>query len=206
MNMQYKFFLFDLAGVLLNLDIEQDTYALNQVGLPTFDQCLARPEICGPALDYLNGLTTEAEFLPQIRPYCRPDASDEEILWSMNAVLADIPLTRLEMLKTLRQQGHKVYLLSNLNATDWCYTQGLIQKAGYRTEELFDATFISYQMRLAKPDPRIYEEVIKATGLTPADTLYLDDTASNIDMGQQLGFNTVLVPMNRLETVFTVNE
>ena len=34
-----KNIIFDLAGVILNLDIERDTKALNQVGLPDFMGC-----------------------------------------------------------------------------------------------------------------------------------------------------------------------
>ena len=198
--MQIKSIIFDLAGVLLNLDLEKDTQALLAVGLPDFDECLRRPEIAQPALKYLNGLIDEKEFLPQIRPYCRPDVTDPEIIESMNAVLADLPKSRMELLVSLRQH-YKVYLLSNLNESDWQYTQALIQEAGYQVDQLFDRTFISYQMHMAKPDPRIFEEVIRATGIQPAETLYLDDTRENIESGRKMGFQAHLVPMNQLESI-----
>lgn len=193
-----KNIIFDLAGVLLNLDLEEDTRALLYVGLPTFDECLRRPEIAGPACDYLNGIIDEKTFLPLIRPYCKPEATDEEIIWSMNAVLADLPLSRMQRLVELRKH-YRVFLLSNLNEKDWFYTQSLIHEAGYQVEDLFERTFISYQMKLAKPDPQIFEEVIKETGIDPAETLYLDDTHSNIEAGMKAGLHSILVPMNKIE-------
>lgn len=193
--------LFDLAGVLFNLDLEADTRALHAVGLPDFDECLRRPEICRPALDYLNGLMPEAEFLPLIRPYCTPGATDEQILWAMDAVLSDFPVSRMAMLTELRRH-YRVILLSNLNERDWRLTLRLIEAAGYTPEQLFDRTFISYQMNLAKPSPLIYQEVIRLTGIRPEETLYLDDTPSNIEAARRLGFRAELIPMNRLEDLW----
>lgn len=193
--------LFDLAGVLINLDLEKDTKALLQVGLPDFEGCLKRPEIVKPVLAYLNGLLSEEDFLPQIRPLCNADATDEEILWSMDAVLGDLPVERMHMLVELRKK-YNVYLLSNLNERDWRYTLGLFKEAGYSEETLFDKAFVSYKMKLAKPDPHIYQEVIRATGIIPEETIYLDDSKENIESGKRLGFQTILVPMNETEKVF----
>ena len=86
-----KNIIFDLAGVILNLDIERDTKALNQVGLPDFMGCLASPAIAEPMVAYLNGLKSEEDFCRELRPSCLPGITDEEMLWSMDAVLADIP-------------------------------------------------------------------------------------------------------------------
>lgn len=196
-----KNLLFDLAGVLLNLDIEKDTKALLQIGLPDFEGCLKRPEIFKPVLAYLNGLLCEEYFLPQIRPFCNPSASDEEILWSMDAVLGDFPVSRMKMLVELRKK-YKVYLLSNLNERDWKYTLNIIDKAGYSEEMLFEKAFISYKMQLAKPDHRIFEEVMKQTGIKAEETIYIDDTKENIEVGKELGFEIIHLPMNELEKVF----
>ena len=86
-----KNYIFDLAGVIINLDIERDTKALNYIGLPDFEGCLKQPEISVPTLAYLNGLMLEQEYCDTIRPVCRQDVTDEEILWAMDDVLDTIP-------------------------------------------------------------------------------------------------------------------
>lgn len=190
--------IFDLAGVLLNLDIEADTKALVYVGLPDFDGCLQRTEISHPIMLYLNGLCTKQTFLTNIRPFCRPDAKDDEIMAAMDAVLDTLPKSRLEALVQLRQ-NYKVFLLSNLYDKAWDYTRKQFEEAGFTTEQCFDQTFISYEMQLAKPDPRIYHAVFEQTGILPEETIYFDDTRVNIEAGKKLGLTTCLVPMNHLE-------
>ena len=191
--------IFDLAGVLLNLNLERDTEALLSVGLPDFEGCIADRKIHGPISRYLYGLSDKAEFLKEIRPFCFPEATDEEILASMDAVLDDIPPSRLAALVELRKY-YMVYLLSNLYDTAWDYTQELIQKGGYSVEQCFDKAFISYQLQLAKPNPLIYQKVFEATGIQPEETIYFDDSQDNIEAAKRLGVVSCLVPMNGIET------
>ena len=191
--------IFDLAGVLLNLNLERDTEALLSVGLPDFEGCIASREIHGPISKYLYGLSDKAEFLKAIRPFCFPEATDEEILASMDAVLDDIPSSRLAALVELRKH-YKVYLLSNLYDTAWDLTQELIQKEGYSVEKCFDEAFISYKMRLAKPNPLIYQKVFETTGIKPEETIYFDDSHDNVEAARKLGIISCLVPMNEIET------
>lgn len=198
--MEYDTYLFDLAGVILNLNLTRDAAALSAVGLPDFQGCLANPAIRRPMEAYLNGLTTKAEYLRDIRPVCRQGVTDGELLWAMDAVLDDVPPARLAMLKELRRTS-RVYLLSNIYDTAWQHAVGEIERAGYAVDECFDQVFLSYEMKLAKPDIRIFQTVIDKTGLNPATTLYLDDTAENIDTGRAMGFNVCRVPLNRLEDV-----
>lgn len=196
-----KNIIFDLAGVVLNLDIERDTEALNAVGLPDFVGCLNDPAIATPMVAYLNGLKSREDFCREMRPVCRPGVTDAELLWSMDAVLADIPAARLDHIVELRKT-HKVYLLSNIYDSAWQHAVKQVEQAGFTLDECFDHLFLSHEMQLAKPDPRIFQAVIDHTGLLPEETLYFDDTKSNIEMGNSLGFRSVLVPMNRVEEVW----
>lgn len=193
-----KNIIFDLAGVLLNLNVERDTIALNAVGLPDWMGCMAKPDLMRPLNLYLNGLIGQEEFLTMIRPFCRPDATDNEILYSMDAVLDDIPVSRLQRLVELRKK-YKVYLLSNLYDTAWEYTKREFERQGFTFEQCFDQTFFSQHMHLAKPDPKIYQAVFDATGINPAETIYFDDSRENIEGGTRMGLKSVLVPMNHIE-------
>ena len=195
-------YIFDLAGVIINLDIERDTKALNFIGLPDFEGCLKQPEISDPTLAYLNGLMSEQEYCDTIRPVCRKDVTDEEILWAMDDVLDVIPASRIDMLMELRKE-HKVYLLSNIYDRGWQIATKAFRKHGVEPEECFDQLFLSHEMQLAKPDPRIFQAVIDATGIKPEETLFFDDSRSNIATAKTLGFQAHLVPMNEIENTIT---
>lgn len=193
-----KNIILDLAGVVLNLNLERDTKALNDIGLPDFDECLRRQELRIPLLDYLNGLTSEHDFLNHIRPFCSQSSTNNDILDAMDAVLDDIPKSRLQLIISLRKD-YRVFLLSNIYEKAWQYAVERIEEQNHTVEECFEKAFLSYEMMMAKPDPRIFHAVIEATGIIPEETLFLDDTRSNVDVANNLGFNAVLVEMNKLE-------
>ena len=197
-------YIFDLAGVIINLDLERDTKALNYIGLPDFEGCIQQPEIAVPTLSYLNGLMPEQEYCDTIRPLCREGITDEDILWAMDDVLDIIPESRIQMLLELRKQ-HKVYLLSNIYDRGWQIATNAFRKHGVEPEDCFDQLFLSHEMQLATPDPRIFQAVIDATGISPEDTLFFDDSRSNIATAKSLGFQAHLAPMNNLEEVFEIN-
>ena len=194
-------YIFDLAGVIINLDLERDTKALNYIGLPDFEGCIQQPEIAVPTLSYLNGLMSEQDYCDTIRPLCREGISDEDILWAMDDVLDIIPESRIQMLLELRKR-HKVYLLSNIYDRGWQIASNAFRKHGVEPEDCFDQLFLSHEMQLAKPDPRIFQAVIDATGISPEETIFFDDSRSNIATAKSMGFQAHLAPMNKLEDVF----
>lgn len=196
-----KNYIFDLAGVIINLDLERDTKALNYIGLPDFEGCIQQPEIAVPTLSYLNGLMSEQDYCDTIRPLCREGISDEDILWAMDDVLDIIPESRIQMLLELRKR-HKVYLLSNIYDRGWQIATNAFRKHGVEPTDCFDQLFLSHEMQLAKPDPRIFRAVIDATGISPEETIFFDDSRSNIATAKSMGFQAHLAPMNKLEDVF----
>lgn len=196
--MKYKNIILDLAGVVLNLDLERDSRALNAVGLPPFPRFPDYPEMSVPAMKYLNGLMPVDEFLVRVKPFCKPGMTDEQLLWAMDAVLDIIPKERFDFLIGLHNI-YNVYLLSNIYESAWQYVLGLFRDSGHTLDECFHKVFLSYELGLAKPDQSIFQAVIDHTGIIPEETLFLDDGKANVDSAAQMGFHAVLVPNNKLE-------
>ena len=195
---EIKNIILDLAGVVMNLNLERDTEALAAAGLPDYMTCLRNAPLKKVLDAYLNGMITAEEFIPQIRPFCKSEATREEIHWAMDAVLDEVPVSRLELIAGLKQR-YRVYLLSNIYDSAWQHATREVEKHGYRWSDCFDRLFLSYEMKLAKPDPQIFEEVFRVTGIVPQETIYFDDTRENIEVGRSLGLHACLVPMNHLE-------
>lgn len=193
-----KNIIFDLAGVVLNLNLERDRKALSAVGFPDFYELHNHPEFYRPTIDYLNGLCSAESFCNAVRPYCLEGVTDEQLLWAMDAVLADIPASRLKLLTELKKK-YNIFLLSNIYEKAWNYAEEQITSQGYATSQIFDRLFLSYEMQLAKPDPLIFKALIEATGILPEETLYFDDSKENIKAGKAAGLQAYLVPINCLE-------
>ncbi|TAG69800.1 MAG: hypothetical protein EAZ26_06650 [Runella slithyformis] len=62
-----------------------------------------------------------------------------------------------------------------------------------KLHDLFEITFLSYEMGLMKPDPAIYLRVLEEGGMLASETLFLDDNADNIKSAQSLGIQTIQV-------------
>ena len=111
-----------------------------------------------------------------------------------------------EVLRTYRQIGffekfetllfyrrdYRMLLLSNTNPIGMAYCRKLFKDKGYDVKELFEKLYLSYRMRLAKPDKAIFIKMIEDSGIVPGETLYIDDSPANIEAGRALGFHTVL--------------
>ena len=55
----------------------------------------------------------------------------------------------------------------------------------------FDVVVISFDVGCAKPDPRIYQITLDRLGVAPADALFVDDRADNIEGARQQGIETM---------------
>ncbi len=61
----------------------------------------------------------------------------------------------------------------------------------WKIEGIFDHIFISAELGLAKPDPRIYHHVIEELNQDPAKLVFVDDFIENVLAAQQTGLNAV---------------
>lgn len=91
----------------------------------------------------------------------------------------------LELAQTLRF-GYRVGLLSN-NIQDWLEHD----LSRYNLRTLFDAIVTSYNMKMAKPDPRMYIEMLRRLQVYPHECAYIDDLPRNLSPARELGMPTV---------------
>ncbi len=158
-----KNLIFDLGGVIENLHMDQAEKAFREIGMDLMKSISDDPNIVKAVMNYINGFMSEPEVAAVIRSYCMPDVTDEQIMLAMLAECGDIPVARLEALKSLRSR-YKVYLLSNISERFWVDAVQKMNAQGYSPEDCFDRCFLSYEMQLAKPDARIYQQVVCETG------------------------------------------
>ena len=57
--------------------------------------------------------------------------------------------------------------------------------------DLFDDIVVSGEVKLVKPDPRIYWVVLERTARTADECLFIDDSEANVAAARQLGFRTI---------------
>lgn len=80
-----------------------------------------------------------------------------------------------ELVQEVSGRGLATGVLSNTNALHWDH-----QTDGEILRRLFDHEFLSYRLGLVKPDRELFEAVVAALGVAPAQILFLDDNELNV--------------------------
>lgn len=204
-----KHIIFDLGGVLIDLDMPRclesfralgvDPTVLLQPSAESAQQGRARATLCdglvaNGAMDlYQTGDISTPDFVAGIQRYCTPGTTGEQVLQAWNDCLLNIPAYKLEFIKSLRDQGYSVHLLSNTNDAHW---QHIAEKHfGGKTEDYFDTLFLSQEMHMSKPNNDIFIVVLDRLGVKAEECLFIDDAQANVDAAQALGYNVYKAPV-----------
>ena len=73
-------------------------------------------------------------------------------------------------------------------------------------DELFEVVIDSSHAGVRKPDPRIFRLALDALGVTPEQSLFLDDFPGNVAAANALGIRGVLVGTDRLAAIAELDE
>ena len=189
--MQYKNIIFDLGNVLVKLNPEGCIGAFKAIGMGELVDL--NPQSEGMKLMSKLGvgmMTTEA-FCDAARKLTGADVTNEDIIAAANKMLVEIPDYKKERLLQLKKAGYRLFLLSNTIDVHWDYcVEHLFPYQSYGVEDYFEQCFLSQKMHLAKPDARIYEEVIRLANIHPDETLFIDDLKENCEAAEKLGIHT----------------
>ena len=189
MDKNIKNIVFDLGGVLVDLDFKVAINGLQKAGFANVKEQLQTLHQGGIFQKFELGEMSADELRTAIRENSTVELTDEEVdnLW--NAMLLEIPREKLELILALRGK-YMVYLLSNTNSIHWDYVcKNAFNYRGFRVNDYFEETFLSYEMHLAKPDKAIFEKVLQDANLLPEETLFIDDSEANCKAAEEVGIH-----------------
>jgi len=201
-----KNIIFDLGGVIVDLDLPTALKAFARLGVMPEGISLEEMSKNGiprnwsmirlmHAMDI--GDMGPSEFVATLKTQCLPGTRDEDIVKAFNTIIRT-ERKRLLWVKALKQH-HKVFLLSNIGQLHWDETLRQTEALGCPIGSCFDRMFLSYQLRMVKPDERIFRHLISETGIDPAETLYIDDLPDNIEAGRHVGLVAHKIDCNGLD-------
>src|ERR1041385_8056059 len=109
-----KNIIFDLGGVLLNLDMRKTRTAFHELGMTDFDNHFTQAKQSGIFDLFDCGKISPEEFRKELKKHLPNHISDEQIDAAWNAMLNDLPAERLKLLRQLAKK-YRLFLLSNTN-------------------------------------------------------------------------------------------
>ena len=189
MDKKIKNIVFDLGGVLVDLDFKAAINGLQKAGFANVKEQLQAFDRDGIFQKFELGEMTAEEFRTAIRENSSVELTDEEVDALWNAMLLEVPREKLELILHLRGK-YMVYLLSNTISIHWDYVcKNAFNYRGFRVNDYFEETFLSYEMHLAKPDKAIFEKVLQDANLLPEETLFIDDSEANCKAAEEVGIH-----------------
>ncbi len=188
-------FLFDLGGVIINLDWEKSFIKVSEI-LDLKRETLIQMIQEHPAFLRLElGHVSQDQFFIELSEALNKEFDFGELYSAFNLMLLDIPPERVELISELRSQGHRVACLSNTNVMHMeRFDQILASSSNFLgIHDLVDDAFLSHELGLKKPDPNAFLEVMKRTQTKPADVLFFDDLEENVSAARELGIDSRLI-------------
>jgi putative hydrolase of the HAD superfamily len=193
-----KNIIFDLGGVIINLNYQLTRKAFEILGVANFNDLYTQHH-ANPLFEQLEVGAIEPEaFYEALREATGLALSNDQLETAWNAMLLDFPAERLQWLDQIKNK-YNIYLFSNTNAIHYkAFTSIYAQTApliGLNTDfnHFFKTAYYSHTLGQRKPELAAFEAVIQDANLDPAQTLFIDDTISNIEGAQKAGLRTIFL-------------
>lgn len=176
-----KAIIFDMGGVLVDLDIEDCKKVFKEtLGYNDIDQIIDACHQKGIYGDLEEGTLSAEEFRSIVLAGSRPGSVPEMVDEAMSHILVGIQPYKVQMLKKLAQE-YDLYMLSNNNAICLPYSRVMFADAGIPLEDIFKKCFFSFEMKALKPSAAFYKEVVEQIGLPAEEMFFIDDSQRNVD-------------------------
>lgn len=185
-----KNIIFDLGGVILDIDPSRTVEAFNDIG---FTNLGATGSVFtqNDLLDRLElGQISPDVFRLEIKNAVNNSLTDEQINNAWNKLLMEFNEDRISLLQKLKPR-FKLFLLSNTNQIHYdFYNRCFRNQFAFNFSVLFTKSYYSFKLNLRKPNEIIYKRVLQENNLIPAETLFIDDSKINTDAAAKLGIKS----------------
>jgi putative hydrolase of the HAD superfamily len=196
----HKVFVFDLGMVLVSLYRKECVENFRLLGIEDAAAMIGNSSQNGPfgALEY--GLISVEKFCDELAQISSKKITEKDILNAWNSMIGETPVDLLNMIYRLRHEfGKTVCMLSNVNQPhiDNVMQNHFCQVAGRDIHDYFDALYLSHELHLKKPEPKIFETVGQSIhekfGFCGSDIIFFDDSRDNVDMAIRYGWDSVVI-------------
>lgn len=187
-----KHIIFDLGGVLLNIDYKLTEQAFVNLGIKDFPSIYSQLQQTSLFDDYETGKISSTNFIESLKKQVELDLTEQQIVDAWNAMLLDFPLRRLQLLQQLRNQ-YDLILLSNTNAIhEEAFSKKLMDEHGIpHIGVFFDKVYLSHKVGMRKPNTDIFNKILVDNGLKAEDTLFIDDSPQHIEGAQRVNIRAI---------------
>ena len=192
-NQQIETIVFDLGGVLMDIDYLSTSVLMSKIGLTDFDQIYTQHQQNDLFNAFETGQLSPFLFINKLlERSTNKGINANQLVHAWNAMIGNFRANLIDVVLQLRGK-YKVALLSNTNAIHFELVKRNWEKAfSFNFESLFDGFFLSHEIGMRKPNADCFEYVLQQMNSLPKNVLFIDDSIQHIQGAKSLGINTCL--------------
>lgn len=194
---EIKNIIFDLGGVIINLDTQRTIQEFNKLSRLPFEEFYTQSSQLELFNLFDKGKISEFDFFSELRKHIGYEGPEVDLLFAWNAMLGDVPEHRLDLLVDMKQ-NYSTFLLSNTCEPHiTAFERELYLNHGVKNfEDYFDEVYYSCRLGMRKPDKEIFEFVLEKNNLDPDETVFIDDSIQHVKGAGACGIKAYLLPKN----------
>ena len=191
-----KNIIFDLGGVILNIDYLKTSEYFKNFGVKNFDDLYMQKNQSLLFKEFEKGNFTSQQFLAELKQ--KTGLAENEIITAWNAMLLDLPKERLNFIATL-WDTYRIFLLSNTNEIHVSSLESSLKKSNLLDLYLssFEKIYYSCRIRKRKPNIDCFEMVLQENNLVASETIFIDDSIQHVEGSKKVGIKAYLLQQNK---------
>jgi putative hydrolase of the HAD superfamily len=204
---EIKNIIFDLGGVLLNIDFAITQKAFAELGMENAEEKFGKHMQLGFFDQLDRGEIGDNEFFEKVLAEMPLGTKKEDIRRAWNAMILDFPQKNFDLLKRL-SKNYRLFLMSNTNSVHFPEYQSLLQRIFdiNSLDDLFEKAYYSFQIGKRKPENEFFELILTENNLKAIETIFIDDTLFNAKASSKNGIKGLHLAENMKLTDFFTNE
>ncbi|MFN0188660.1 MAG: HAD family hydrolase [Bacteroidia bacterium] len=198
----YNAIIFDLGGVIIDLDYHRTAAEFVKLGMSDFDEIYSKAKQSSLFDDFEKGIMSVDGFRDELKKHLPENTSDNQIDKAWNAMLLDIPIHRVDFIKKLSTE-YRIFLLSNTNQIHVKAFSKMADDIFGKNNFLsvFEECYLSCDLGMRKPDAEIFEKVISDNNLDRTKTLFVDDSIQHVEGALTIGLAARLLRVENGENI-----
>jgi HAD superfamily hydrolase (TIGR01509 family) len=188
--------IFDLGGVVIDLDYEATIRAFQGLGSENF-QTLYSQALQSDLFDrYETGQISSLHFINKLKELLPQQLTPNQIVAAWNAMIQEFQPEKLRFLEEIKKT-HTTALLSNTNDLHIDFVRRKLSKVSEKSlENYFHYTFLSHEIQIRKPNEHVFQFACQKMNISPEKVLFIDDSIQHVEGAKKAGLNAILFPQN----------
>jgi len=183
--------LFDLGGVIVDLDYNKTIEAFEAIGLEDAEHLYNQFNQSKIFDEFEIGSISREEFMGLLQEKIPQKVSQSKIKEAWNAMILGFEKSKLEQIKRYSEKI-PCYLLSNTNEIHLEYIQTLMQEVPFKNLELlFTKCYYSHIIGRRKPHRETFEWVLNDMRSSPEEVLFIEDSPQHIRGAEKAKIKTL---------------